>query len=52
MKCPFILDIVLAVMMIVVSLLLVIIFMAVPVWTRLRWFIEDLWNMVKRNKET
>ena len=50
MKCPFILDIVLAVMMIVVSLLLAIIFMTAPVWTRLRWFIEDLWHMVKRKK--
>lgn len=50
MKCPFILDIVLAVMMIVVSLLLVIIFMAAPVWTRLRWFIEDIWYMVKRKE--
>ena len=50
MKCPFILDVVLAVMMIVVSLLLVIIFMTTPAWTRLRWFIEDLWYMVKRKE--
>ena len=50
MKCPFILDVILAVMMIVVSILLVIIFMAAPVWTRLRWFIEDLWYMVKRKE--
>lgn len=50
MKCPFILDVVLAVMVIVVSILLVIIFMAAPVWTRLRWFIEDLWYMVKKEK--
>ncbi len=48
MKCPFILDIVLAVMMIVVSILLTIISLTTPVWTRLRWFIEDLWHMVKR----
>ena len=50
MKCPFILDVVLAVMVIVVIILLAIIFMAAPVWTRLRWFIEDLWNMVKRKE--
>ena len=50
MKCPFILDVILAVMMIVVSLLLAIIFMTAPVWTRLRWFIEDLWYMVKRKE--
>ena len=48
MKCPFILDVVLAVMVIVVCILLVIIFIATPAWTRLRWFIEDLWYMVKK----
>ena len=50
MKCPFILDVVLAVMVIVVSILLVIISLATPIWTRLRWFIEDLWYMLKRKE--